>query len=157
VQATLNNNGQNSWIDVAVGLGHSPQTHLSGLLANAGGNVHALERRNGAVLKLPASFKDFYQDYADSWRVPPAESLLCGDQKVERGIPSKPFYAGNLNPLQAKHSRGICMAAGVRSKALLEACMLDVAVLGSKEPAKVFVGKLSPIAVMPPPVMREAP
>ena len=157
VQATLNDNGQNSWIDVAVGLGHSPQTNLSGLLANATGNVHAIEKKNGTVLNLPVSFNDLYHSYADSWRVAPGESLLCEDRKVEGGIPSKPLYAGDLNPLQAKHARAICMAAGVRTRGLLEACTLDVAVLGNKDPAKVFVGELAPAAVMPPPVMREHP
>jgi hypothetical protein len=157
VQATLNDNGQNRWIDVAVGLGHSPQTNLSGLLSNATGNVHAIEKKNGAVLNLPVSFNDLYHSYADSWRVAPAESLLCEDHKIEGGIPSKPLYARDLNPLQAKHARAICLSAGVRSKGLLEACTLDVAVLGNKDPAKVFVAKLAPVAVMPPPVVREHP
>jgi von Willebrand factor type D domain len=38
VRATLNNNGQNSWIDVSVGMGYSHQAKVRGLLGNANGN-----------------------------------------------------------------------------------------------------------------------
>jgi hypothetical protein len=150
VQATLNNNGLNRWIDVAVGLGHSPQRSLSGLLANALGNVHAIAERNGTVLKLPVSFDELYHPYADSWRVAPGESLLCKDPKVEAGIPEKPLYASDLDQAQVRRAREICAASGVKGDALLEACMLDVTVLGNKKPADVFVGKPAPVAVMPP-------
>lgn len=152
VQATLNNNGLNSWIDVAVGLGHSPQTSLSGLLANAPGNIHAITERNGTVLNLPVSFDDLYHPYADSWRVAPGESLLCKDSNVEVGIPEKPMYASDLNKAQAKRAREICVDSGVKGKALLEACMLDVTVLGQKKAADVFVRQPAPVAVMPSPV-----
>jgi hypothetical protein len=59
-----------------------------------------IESSNGAVLTSPFSFADLYHRYADSWRIPVTESLLsvCGDREVETGIPTKPFYANNLDP-----------------------------------------------------------
>jgi hypothetical protein len=143
------------WIGVSVGLGRWP-AKVRGLLANANGNVNELETRDGAVLtgvpSLPAgsfsfSFEDLYHRYADSWRVPENESLLlvCGDE-IEPGIPERPFYANDLDPEVYKRTRAVCMAAGVKAGPLLDACTLDVAVLGN-DAAKVFVDAAPPIAV----------
>ena len=43
--------------------------------------------------------------------------------------------------------RAVCTAAGVKAGPLLEACTLDVAVIGQDAAAKVFVGAPAPIAV----------
>jgi len=66
---------------------------------------------------------------------------------VVTGIPSKPFYATNLDPKIYKRTRAVCVAAGVKAKALLEACALDVAVIGNDAAAKVYVGRPAPVAV----------
>jgi hypothetical protein len=144
------------WIDVSVGLGRWP-SKVRGLLANPNGNVNELETRDGAVLtgvpSLPAgsfsfSFEDFYHRYADSWRVPENESLLsvCCDGNVEPGIPERPFYAKDLEPSVYERARAVCMAEGVKAGPLLDACTLDVAVLGN-DAAKVFLDAPDPIAV----------
>lgn len=137
-----------TWIDVSVGLGHWP-AKVGGLLANANGNVNQIAARDGTVLTNSFAFEDLYHRYADSWRVPAKESLLsvCGDRQVERGIPSRPFYARDLEPQVREKALAVCTAAGVKAGALLDACTLDVAVIGNDEAAKVFVGAPDPIAV----------
>jgi hypothetical protein len=136
-----------TWINVAVGLGHWP-AKVAGLFANANGDVNQIETRDGVVLRNPFPFEDLYHRYADSWRVPATGSLLsvCGDQ-VERGIPRKPFYASDLDPRTRDRTRGLCAGAGVKAGALLDACTLDVAVIGNDQAAKVFLGTPSPIAI----------
>jgi hypothetical protein len=139
-----------TWINVAVGLGRSPQENVRGLLANAHGNVNDLAMRDGTVLTGPVSFDDLYHRYADSWRVLTNESLLspCGGE-VERGIPGKPFYADDLTA-EARNSAGaICTAAGVKQGPLFDACMLDVAVLGNNAAARIFASTPAPSSVMP--------
>jgi hypothetical protein len=137
-----------TYINVSVGLGRWP-TKVRGILANANGNVNQIEARTGAVLTTPLAFADLYHSYADSWRVPARESLLsvCGGREIETGIPKEPFYANNLDPRLYKRARAICTAAGVKVKALLDACTLDVTVIGSETAAKVFVGLPKPVAV----------
>jgi hypothetical protein len=137
-----------SYIDVSVGLGHWP-TQVRGLLANANGNVNQIAARNGTVLTNPFSFNDLYYRYGDSWRVAPGASLLsvCGDRNVEHGNPGKPFYANDLPPEVYNRARAVCTAAGVTDKSLLDACTLDVAVIGNKNAAQVYVGAPAPVAV----------
>jgi hypothetical protein len=137
-----------SWINVSVGLGQWP-VEVRGLLANANANVNQIAESDGTVLEAPFSFDDLYHPYADSWRVPASESLLsvCGGVEIERGIPSEPFYANNLPPDIFDQTRAICIAAGVKEGPLLDACTLDVAVIGNETAADVFVSAPIPVAV----------
>jgi hypothetical protein len=142
IRAVMNS----TWIDVSVGLGKWPTT-VHGLLANASGNVNQLETSGGTVLNAPLSFGDLYGSYGNSWRVAPTASLLsaCGE-KVERGVPNKPFSPGNLEPKTRDRARAICTQAGIKQSALLDACTIDVAVLG-KQAAAAYVGAPAPVAV----------
>ena len=137
-----------TWIDVSVGLGRWPDNAI-GLLANANGNVNAIATRDGAVLTNPFPYDDLYHRYADSWRVPANESLLsaCGAREIERGIPSTVFYANDLPRETHDRTRAVCTAAGVKGAALLDACTLDVAVIGDNAAAQVFVDAAAPAAV----------
>jgi hypothetical protein len=143
VRATLNG----SHIDVSVGLGRWP-VKVRGVLANAGTRPNQIATRTGAVLTAPFAFADLYGRFANSWRVAPNESLLspCGERPSETGIPKTPFYPTALAPEVYKRSRAVCLEARVRVPALLEACTLDVAVIGESA-AKVFVGRPAPKAV----------
>ena len=137
-----------SWINVSVGLG-SCGAKVKGLLANANGNVNQIAARDGTVLTNPFKFEQLYGHFADSWRVPPKESLLhaCGDKDLKNGIPRKPFYARDLDPKAYEHALAVAKAAGVKEGPLLEAATLDVAVIGNDKAAQVFVGAHAPIAV----------
>jgi von Willebrand factor type D domain len=146
VRATVNP----TWIDVSVGIGHSP-AKVSGLLANANGNVNQIAARNGAVLNNPFSAADLYGRYADSWRVPPAESLLfaCGGGggNIVNGKPIRRFLARDLDPDVFKRAKAVSKAAGVKEGPLLDAATLDVAVLGNEKAAQAFVYAQPPVAV----------
>jgi hypothetical protein len=138
-----------SYIDVDVGLGRWP-TKVRGLLANASsGNVNGIESRDGTVLTTPFAFDTLYGRFAESWRVPASESMLsaCGARNVEHGVPKKPFFARNLDAATYKSARAVCTDAGVKDNALLDACTLDVAVIGRKSAARVFVDSPAPTAV----------
>ena len=143
VRATVNA----KYIDVSVGLGQWP-ANVSGLLSNPKGNVNQLAARDGTVFTNAFSFADIYQRFGESWRVPAGESLLsaCGD-RVERGNPERPFYAKDLPPELYNHARAVCTAAGVKEGALLDACTLDVAVIGDDKAAQIFVNAPEPVAV----------
>jgi len=145
VRAVLNS----AWINVTVGLGH-PLTQGRGLLVNQGGNVPALLMSNGKALSVPVSFTDLYHPYADGWRVQPDESLFSERTDLKPGIPGRPFYAVDLNPRERARALAICQAARIRVPALLEACVLDTAVLRDEAAAKGFVGVTAPREVIKP-------
>jgi len=136
-----------TWLNVSVGLGQWPANAI-GPLANANGNVNQIATSGGTVLTTPFPFGQFYQSFAQSWRVEPSESLLspCGEA-VEAGNPQIPFYAIFLNPALYNLTRAVCTAAGVQGGALLDACTLDVAVIGDNAAAQVFVNARQPVAV----------
>jgi hypothetical protein len=136
-----------SYINVSVGLGRWP-TKVRGILANVADHPNQIETKGGTVLSAPFAFADLYHAYADSWRVPPQDGLLsvCG-RATQVGIPKAPLNAKDLDPQLYKRSRETCARAGVKQEALLEACTLDVAVLGRADAAKVFLGLRTPSAV----------
>src|SRR5205807_614275 len=100
-----------------------------------------LATRNRMVLKQPVTFEELYHPYANSWRVVPPESMLsspCGERGFERGVPERPFYANDLNREEYDRAHATCAEAGVRDESLLDACILDVTVLGTRDAARVF-------------------
>jgi hypothetical protein len=132
------------YLNVSVGVGTWP-TRVRGLLGNPDNDVKLLEASDGAIFNVPLSFEDLYYRYGDSWRVKPTDSLLspCG-ARVEESNPTKPFFADDLEPDIHQRAMSICLEAGVR-EAWLDACTLDVAVLGDKAAAAEYVGKPPPV------------
>ena len=68
-------------------------------------------------------------------------SLLspCGTAGIESHSPERIFFAENpAADVRAKAS-AVCRAAGVTAGPLLDACTLDVAVIGQDAAEKVFV------------------
>jgi uncharacterized Zn-binding protein involved in type VI secretion len=139
VRATLNSYGGTNWIDVSVGLGETPSA-VKGLIANVNGNVNEIATRDNAVLTNPFNFDELYHRYADSWRVSGDASMLsaCGG-RFESGAPTQAFFAGDLEAGVRERARAVCTTAGVKAGALLDACTLDVAVIGRDEAAMAFV------------------
>ena len=138
-----------TYLDTWVGLGRWPTT-VSGLLANAGNHANAVESSGGTVVTAPFSFGKFYKQYGNSWRVTPAQDLLsaCGT-KFASGNPTANYEASSLPHQEFLSAHAICVSAGVRAPALLDACTLDVAVLGKKAvnvyrtlPTNVIWGKI---------------
>jgi hypothetical protein len=135
------------WIDVSVGLGHWP-ANVKGILANAGTNVNQIAASDGTVLTNAFAFDDLYRHYADSWRVSPAESLLSAcAAATEHRVPSATFYSADVDPQVTGRTRAVCTNAGVKDPALLDACTVDVAMIGNEEAARVFTTAIPPVAV----------
>jgi len=137
-----------TWINVSVGLGRWPEK-VTGLLANVNGDVNTLAARDGTTLKSPFAFADFYQRFGESWRVKSEESLLsaCGGERIENSNPTAVFTAADLEQSVRERARAVCTAAGVKGDAYLDACTLDVAVIGNNDAAKVFTTLPQPVAV----------
>ena len=135
------------YIDVKIGLGQWP-IDAQGLLANVKGDPNFIATREGRILKNPFSFEELYYPYADSWRVNPKDSMLnvCG-REVKSGVPDKPFFAKDLAPEVAERTLAICANAGVKLGPLLDACMIDVAVIGRAMAAEIYAKTPAPIAV----------
>jgi hypothetical protein len=87
------------------------------------------------------------REVRNSWRVRPSASILCKAKRVPPSNPTRPFYAKNLKPGVARKARRVCKKFHVRRKALLDACTLDVAVIGRAAAARGYVGPCAPVAV----------
>jgi hypothetical protein len=137
VQAVLDSYLSVPYLDTYVGLGEWP-TAVSGLLANGGGVDDAVESASGAVLTAPFQFSDFYSQYGDSWRVPSEQDLLsaCSTTFISTD-PTVNYEASSLPTAEYQSAQATCDNAGVKVPALLDACILDVAVLGT-EAASVY-------------------
>lgn len=138
-----------TYINATVGLGRWP-TAVQGILVNVPGHVNQIATRTGTILTNPFPFEQLYHAYADSWNVRANESVLADcDPKVSvlAVAPTATFYAANLPTAAFTQARSICVTAGVKTKVLLDACTLDVAVIGKASAAKVFVGLRPPRAV----------
>jgi hypothetical protein len=134
-------------VDVSVGLARWPEK-VTGLLANADQGAQSIATRDGDVLTAPFSYDALYRRYTESWRVSAKDSMLlaCGE-RGERGVPKQIFVAANLDPGLARQTRAVCEKAGVKKGALLDACTLDVAVIGSPTAATVFTTAPQPLAL----------
>jgi len=148
VRTVVNSYNNATWLDVSVGLGRWPAA-VKGLIANANGNVNQIATRDNLILTNEFSFDELYHRFADSWRVPSKKSMLsvCGSRQIERAAPKRVFYADNLEPAIRERAKGVCTAAGVTAGPLLNACTLDVAVIGQNAAAKAFVHAAPPAAV----------
>jgi hypothetical protein len=74
-------------------------------------------------------------------------SVCNSETEIERRTPKHTFYAKDLEPAVREKAQGVCATAGVTAGPLLEACTLDVAVIGHDAAAKVFVDAIPPAAV----------
>lgn len=133
-------------IDLSVGLGSYPEA-ASGLFANAPGSTTQLETSTGAVVPTPLTLSS-EEAFAESWRVPASATPLtavCGDQVVNSD-PKSTFWADELPQAVQAQALAVCKSAGVQNTALLEACTLDVAVLGNGAAAS-YIGEPAPTDV----------
>lgn len=146
---TVTMNG--AYINAAVGLGAYP-TNVSGLLANAPGNVHQFMTSSGQKIDVPIDFRTLYDVYGKSWRVDPSTSLLADcDRRAAVGVPTAPFWVTDLPTDLRLKAQQACTAVGVKDPTLFDACTLDVAELGNEKAAKDYVGQDAPVVVGFPP------
>lgn len=138
-----------TWLDVSVGMGHWP-ANVRGLIASPKEDANLLEARDGSVLQMPFAFDELYKRFGDSWRVSPSESLLavCGKDTEQRN-PSRPLLSKDLDPQLRERAQAVCTNAGIKDELLLQACILDVAVIGDKAAAEIFVNAQRPKQTWP--------
>ena len=134
-------------IDVYLGLGHTPSVVTRGLLVNPNGNLSQLQGRDGTIYSQPISFDNLYTHYGESWRLSDKEDVICKAATHPHIVPTRSFYAADLAPSVYARAHSACVTAGVKGTALLDACTLDVAVIGSDEAATPFVTEAAPAAV----------
>jgi hypothetical protein len=146
VRADLNS----TWIDVTLGLGHTPAHQARGLLGNPQGNSQQLVTSAGAVLKEPLTFTDLYNTYGASWRVATHASLFTEPTNITPANPSRPFFASDLSPAVAAHALAVCKAAGITNQELLNDCTLDTTVLHDEAAVKAFTIVRIPLHVIIP-------
>jgi len=140
--ATMNG----TYINASVGLGTYPEA-VSGLLANAPGTNNELETSTGTIINTPVDLTTLYDVYGDSWRVAPANSLVAVCKgPVENADPTTPFWADELPQNTEAQAQAVCQQDGVTDPTLLEACTLDVAVLGGGA-ATSYEGEAPPVDV----------
>jgi hypothetical protein len=134
---------KNGYIDATVGVGTWP-SDVRGLLGHPDHSVKLLEGGDGTVYGVPLSFEDTYR-YGDSWRVKADDSLLlaCG-RPDEEANPGKPFHLENLEPKLREEALSVCLRYQISDPALLNACNLDVAVLG-RQAAAVYQTMTPPV------------
>ena len=141
VLATVDNGSSPAHVNVYVGLPTWPVKGLTGLLVNANDNVDNIATRTGTVYTVgPFNFNDFYGTYGPSWTVPSDDSLLSCVSPAPLSKPTQVMYANNLPKGVSGPAEATCQKAGVRSKVLLNACTVDVAVSGEKSLANDYVG-----------------
>jgi hypothetical protein len=143
------------WMNVTVGLGHTPDKTVRGLLGNPTDKADEISTSNGLVLKVPVAATDLYGKFADSWRVDPAKSLFVELPPAPVGAPAKPLVAKDLSPADKAHAIQVCKAAGVTNEALLDDCILDTTVLKDDDAVKVFTKVLPPKLVIKPVVAQK--
>lgn len=137
-----------TWMDVSVGLGTWPAT-VRGLLADTSTDrKFSLVGSDGATYPTPIAFNDLYDRYGEGWRVSRDASLLleCGPEP-EHSNPKEPFFAGDLPGPERERAQSVCQQAGVTAGPLLDACTLDVVVIGDARAAGIYVGAEPPSAV----------
>ena len=128
-------------------------------LANARNSNNAVESSTGTVFTAPFAFNAIYGPYGNRWLVPATQDLLsaCNGKAgpVEHINPREPFYADNLPAKIATVARAACAKAGVEAAPVLNACMVDVAVLGpggERLPHSRYTRRLGPHQVTAPKV-----
>lgn len=153
VLARINSGNGRAYIDVFVGLGRWP-TKAYGLLANSEDQKRdptGVLTGDGIMIPFPFTYDKLYGDYghlAESWSVPVEQSMLaldCGDD-VGFATPGELYFASNLDKKVASQAQEECKKAGVSGKALLDACTLDVALMG-KAAANVYGNVPIPVVI----------
>jgi MYXO-CTERM domain-containing protein len=138
---------RDGYVDVLVDLPTTAPGWTSGLLGNGDGDpTNDLQVRGGGVLPLTLPADDFYGVLGESWRVPASAGLLAGVLGDPPRCTTGVFRLESL-PREVRDRAGeTCRRAGV-DPSLLDACVVDVAVLGDAS-AGGFAGMGPPRAVV---------
>jgi len=129
------------WLEVRASLADSRAGSIEGLLGDADGDPeNDLIAADGTVLSIgDPSFDDVYGIWGDSWRVSQVSSLFAyapGESTAtfaDMEFPDDLITVDSLTEAERSRATRACREAGVTHEALLDACVLDVAVTGAAE------------------------
>jgi hypothetical protein len=130
---------------------------LEGILGNADGDDGAndFKTRDGKALGAPPKFDILYNEFAESWRITPDESLFdyedgeSTETFTNREYPSYEFTFDDLEPAARADAEQRCRDAGVVEDQALEQCTFDIATTDDD----VFIA--SALIEQTPPELRE--
>src|SRR5690554_2127573 len=143
----------NSLLDIKISHGHLalatllPDTRLGqvhGLLGRYNGDLSDdLSLRDGTILSQPVKWFDLYEQFAQSWRIAPEESLFdyeAGESTEtfsDESAPSQPTTLDDLPDDGRAVARQTCEDAGITDAGLLDDCTMDVYCTGEDSYADV--------------------
>ncbi len=130
---------------------------LEGILGNADGDdgENDFRTRDGKELSAPLAFDTLYNEFAESWRVTPEESLFHYDEGestetfTNRAFPTREVTIDDLDPDVRADAEKRCREGGVVEPEALKQCIFDVGFTGDD----VFI--TSALGVQTPPKLRE--
>lgn len=108
---------------------------LSGVLGNLDGDAsNDMSVRDGEVVAQPSTDEQVLA-FADSWRVPPAESLFGrGQAPVPEVVEAEDLVApADLDAAAVEEAQQACEDAGIEDPLAIETCVYDVAATGDED------------------------
>lgn len=135
-------------VDVTVQLGATNDSTVRGLLVgNPADENHPLVGRDKKPVKGEVT-KVALQDFVETWRVEPKESLFGDEDRPKPSGPVEALTSEHLDKDKAEQARKICVDRGVKEETALADCILDVSVMGKPEVADAFVFASKPKEVI---------
>jgi hypothetical protein len=136
------------YVDVTVQLGATNDSTVRGLLVgNPADENHPLVGRDKKPIKGTVT-KVALQNFVESWRVEPKESLFGDEDRPKPSGPVDALTTKGLDKAKAEQARKICVERGVKEETALDDCILDVSVMGKPEVANAFVFASKPKQVI---------
>jgi hypothetical protein len=109
--------------------------------------MHPLVGRDKKPIKGAVS-KVALQNYVESWRVEPNESLFSDEDRPKPSGPVDTLTTDRLDKAKEEQARRICVDRGVKEETALDDCILDVSIAGKPEAADAFVYASKPKQVI---------
>ncbi|MGB3414778.1 MAG: LCCL domain-containing protein [Microbacteriaceae bacterium] len=103
--------------------------------------------RQGRFLGEKLSFRDFYRSFVNSWRISDAESLFPYEagkntaSYTDLSFPKEEITSASFPEAERDIAERLCVASGMKYADFIEACMLDILVLGELNDL-TFIGEL---------------
>jgi hypothetical protein len=141
-------NMQGDHVDVSVHIGATNAGSVRGLLAgNPADEKHPLVGRDKKQVKGTIT-KVVLQNFVESWRVEPKESLFSNEDRPKPSGPVEGLTNEQLDKAKTQQARKTCMDRGVTEETALEDCILDVSVMDKPELADAFLFAPQPTLVI---------
>ena len=140
-------------LDLELDVPRGRRSGLSGLLGNFNENRNDdLQLRGGRSLETPVSWKTLYDEFAESWRLRPSESLFdyregtSTETYTDRNYPRSPQTLEDLSDPRLASGAEACRKRNITDPILRRHCAIDVACTGDDSYADSFAGVDSPIS-----------